>query len=82
MKPLRNDLYKQIDSYLHELNMAQLAKVFQFLENLKGQQAPRPIFGEAIDRICGKYRLNLTASQQFAERKKAEIELEERKWQR
>lgn len=37
---------------------------------------------KAIDALCGKYRNQLSSSEEFAKQKQAEIELEEQKWQK
>jgi prevent-host-death family protein len=51
-------------------------------EEQEGKAFKTILDDEAIDSICGKYRFDLSSSQEFAQNKKTEIELEERRWQK
>ena len=64
---------------IQELDPVQLQKLIKFTDNLT-KQAKKPSFKKIlIDSIHGKYRSQLSSSEEFAQRKEAEIQDEEDK---
>jgi len=67
---------------IRDLDPVQLEKLIKFTVDLK-KQAARPIPSKTlIDSIHGKYEARLSSSDEFAQRKADEIQLEEEKWRR
>ncbi len=64
------------------LDPVQVKKLIKFTDDLKNQARKPSLKKSMIDSIYGKYKAQLSSSEEFAQKKEAEIQIEEEKWRR
>lgn len=67
---------------IQDLDPVQLKKLIKFTDDLKKQARKTSFKKSLVDSIHGKYRKQLSSSEQFAQKKDVEIQFEEEKWHR
>jgi hypothetical protein len=75
-------IHQEILANLQVMPLSEVAEVLDFVEFLRTRHRQRLLDVQNIDALCGKYQHRLSSSGEFAQKKRAEIQLEEEKWQR
>ena len=78
---MNTQIEKKIIKNLKSLNSFQLSEVSDYVEFLRQRRKNKVFETSTIDVLWGKYKDRLSSSEQFAQKKREEIELEEEKWQ-
>ncbi len=74
-------IQQRIIESLQNLDSFRLSEVLDFVEFIHHKPKTISPNTNTIDALCGKYRDRLSSSQEFAQRKREEIKIEEDKWQ-
>ena len=74
-------IQQRIIESLQNLDSFRLSEVLDFVEFIHHKPKTISPNTNTIDALCGKYRDRLSSSQEFAQRKREEIKIEEEKWQ-
>jgi hypothetical protein len=73
---------KRIISRIQGMNDLHLREVLDFVEFLRSRSLPEKKQPRRYSHLRGKYKDRLSPSDEFARRKRLEVELEEGKWNR